>query len=145
MGQELVDFAALADDLRDEAIRFGRYLVGEVPADELIERYCRANAELFGAPNPEDRRLLELARRHPRTIAMLDAGTGLAAPQSLLRKKLLVMMAILETTPVYAGKTAQRSVGLPELVLRVGVAGMRTALNVAGGLALVAFARRASR
>ena len=132
----------MADDLRDEAIRFGRYLIGEVPGEPLIERYCRANAELFAAPTPEDQRLLALARRHPRTIAMLDAGTGLAAPHSLLRKKLLVMMAILETTPAYAARTEQRSVGLPELVVRVGVAGMRTALNVAGGLALVALARR---
>jgi hypothetical protein len=133
----------LADDLRDEAIRFGRYLVGEVPGKELIDRYCRANTELFGEPDPEDRRLLELARRHPRTIAMLDAGTGLAAPQSLFRKKLLVMMAILETTPAYAARTEQRSVGLPELVVRVGLAGARTVVNVAGGLVLVAVTRRA--
>lgn len=135
----------MADALRDEAIRFGRYLVGEVPADELIERYCRANAELFEAPGPEDRRLLELARRHPRAIAMLDAGTGLLAPQSLFRKKLLVMMAIVETTPAYAARTEQRSVGLPELVLRVGVAGARTVMNAAAGVALVAIASRRPR
>ena len=135
----------MADDLRDEAIRFGRYLVGEIPGEELIDRYCRANAELFATPGPEDQRLLDLARRHPRTIAMLDAGTGLAAPQSLFRKKLLVMMAILETTPAYAARTEQRSVGLPELALRVGVAGARTVVNAAAGLALVALTRRGSR
>jgi hypothetical protein len=131
------------DELRTEARVFGRYLVDREPAEELIERYCRANELLF-APDASDadNSVVDFARRHPWAIAMLDAAAGLTAHDSLLRKKLLVMTAILETTPELVDKTEQRAVGLPELALRIGAAGARTAFNAAAGLALSAVVRR---
>ena len=134
----------MADDLRTEAIEFGRYLVERDLSEELIDRYCRANQELFAheAPDPT----VTYAREHPWAIGMLDAAAGLAAMRggepSLLRKKLLVMTAIVETTPEYVARTEPRSASLPELAVRLGMAGARTAFHAAAGLALYALVRR---
>jgi hypothetical protein len=133
--------------LRTEAIAFSRYLVGSEPSSALIERYCQANAELFaGDVAPDDAALLDFARRHGWAIPMLDAAMAMTRPESLLRKKLLVMMAILETTPEHVARTEARSVGLPRLAWRLGTAGVTAAFNLAAGLALsVAIRRRDGR
>ena len=131
-------------DLRTEAIVFGRYLVDCEIGEDLIDRYCRANEELFAHEVPDS--AVDYARAHPWAIAMLDAAEGIAALRggepSLLRKKLLVMTAIVETTPAYVKWTEPRAAALPELIVRLGVAGAKTAINVAAGLALLAVVKR---
>jgi hypothetical protein len=130
-------------DLRTEAIAFGRYLVGSGPGEALIERYIEANETLLtGYGIAEDEAVLDFARRHPWSIAMLDAAAGLRGAPSLLRRKLLVMTAIVETTPENVDATEQRAVGLPVLVARVGVATARTAVNAGVGLVLAAWIKR---
>lgn len=69
---------------------------------------------------------------------MLDAATAVSRGGSLFRKKLLVMMAILETTPELADRTEPRSPGLGRLVWRLGTSGARAAFQLAAGLALTA-------
>ncbi len=135
----------MGDDLRTEAILFGTYLVDGTPSEELIERYCRANRELFADEadsSGSDHAVLAFARQHPWSVPMLDAAAGLTGQAPLLRKKLLVMTAILETTPAYVEQTEQRSVGLARLAWRLGTAGAKTAVHAATGLALIAALRR---
>ncbi len=129
-------------ELRSEAVVFGRYLVDREPSEALIDRYARANERLFGAPGHDDRVVLEFAVKHPWSLPMLDAAAGLTAAGSLLRKKLLVMTAIVETTPELVDRTNQQAVGLPRLAVRVGLAGARATLHVVTGLALTAVLRR---
>lgn len=119
---------------------FGRYLIGREPGEALVDRYCRANQALFGGET--DDAVLAFARAHPWSIAMLDAGSGLSGGESLLRKKLLVMTAIVETTPELVERFEQRAASLPGLAWRVGIAGARTALHAASGLVLVAWVKR---
>lgn len=133
----------MVDDLRTEAIVFGRYLVDRRPAEDLIARYCRANELLFaGQVSHPDAAVIAFARRHPWSVPLLDAAAGLAGSDSLLRKKLLVMTAIVETTPEFVERTEQQGVGLPRLALRLGIAGARTAFHVVTGLPLLAALRR---
>jgi len=132
----------MGDDLRTEAILFGTYLVDRPPSEELIERYCRANHELFASDADDDRSVLAFAREHAWSVPMLDAAAGLTGQAPLLRKKLLVMTAILETTPDYVEQTEQQAVGLARLAWRLGAAGAKTAIHAATGLALLAALRR---
>lgn len=127
-------------DLRTEARVFGRYLVGEAPSDVLVERYCAATHAIPDVQT--DDVIVAYARRHPWSVSLLDAAAGLTATSSLLRKKLLVMTAIVETTPELIAKTEPRVVGLPQLAVRLGVAGVRTAFEVTAGLALSALVKR---
>ena len=122
--------------LRTEAILFSRYLIGADPTEALVARYCEANAILFAEPpSAADRKVLAFAHAHPWSIALFDASTGLS-PGSRFRKKLLVMMAILETTPTFVERTSPVSVGFGTLVVRVGAAGAVTAVKLVAGLAL---------
>ena len=130
------------DELRNEAILCGRYLVDREPSEDLIERYARANEVLFAGGTAVDQEVLDFARRHPWSIAMLDASSGVIGGNSLLRKKLLLMTAIVETTPELVERTEPRSVDLPRLALHVGAAGVRTVFNVVSGLALQLVLRR---
>jgi len=127
-------------DLRTEAHVFGRYLVGERLSEALVERYRAANQTLAAVQGDDE--IVAYARRHPWAVPLLDAAAGLTAASSLLRKKLLVMTAIVETTPELIAKTEPRAVGLPQLTVRLGIAGVRTALEVALGLALAAVVKR---
>jgi hypothetical protein len=134
----------MTDELRAEAIAFGRYLVGSAPAGDLVDRYRRANEQLFADEGPDA--TAAYAREHPWAIPMLDAATGLVGLRggepSLLRKKLLVMTAILETTPEYVARTEPVAASLPVLAVKLGLAGARTAFHAATGLALLAMVKR---
>lgn len=134
-------------ELRCEAVAFSRYLVGAAPSDALVDRYVQANHVLFAAAPPaaDDAALIAFARRHAWAIPLFDASMAVTKPGSLLRKKLLVMMAILETAPEFAARTSPRAVGVPRLVLGGAAAGATAALNFVGGLALAAAVRAGGR
>jgi hypothetical protein len=54
----------------------------------------------------------------------------------VFRRKLLVMMALLETTPRFVEQTSPVTVGWGKLVVRVGKAGAIMAVSLVAGLAL---------
>ena len=140
--------AAAPSLLRDEAVRFGRYLVGAAPSEELAERYERAHAHVLREPPTRaDEAVLAFVRAHPWSLPLLDAGTALVRGAPLLRRKLLVMMAILEATPEHAERTLPvDAVPLPRLALRLGRAGAAAAWKLGAGAALAAaVTRRAGR
>jgi nucleoside-diphosphate-sugar epimerase len=91
-------------ELAAECMVFARYLIGQGPPQELVERYIVANRILLGEEEsgPEEHEL-RFVRLNPSALPFIDAAAGLLKPESLLRKKLLVMTAILEATPIYTG------------------------------------------
>lgn len=136
--------AAEARELEGEARIFARYLVGRPPPPELIDRYRAANARLFTAPAPAaDRSLVAFVRRHPWSVGLLDAAAGIRRPGSLLRNKILVMAAILETAPAFAGEFLAPPVGPLALALRVAGLGTLAVVRTILGMALLPLALRA--
>jgi hypothetical protein len=130
------------DPLAQECARIVRYLVGAEPGPELVERYRRAHEELFrDPPSGEDQALLDAVRRHVWCLPFLDAATGLAAADSRLRRKILLVVALLETDPALAARFEPESLSLPVLIVRVGLAGVSAVLKAVVGLALYAAVR----
>jgi hypothetical protein len=87
-----------------EAAIFGRYLLGGMQPDVAsIALYTKA-LSLRNESNAtaNDEKIMAFALRNPRTLALLDSACALSNPGSLLRQKLLLMSAILETQPQYA-------------------------------------------
>jgi hypothetical protein len=118
-----------------EAQCFARYLIGEPAAPAEIERYRRA-VELRGAePRAgRDRRLLEHMIRHPWTIGPIDAGLALIDPESPVRFRLCLMLAVLEASPAHCPRFLPAPfprVALFGLALRMAAAALRSALGVA--------------
>ncbi len=129
--------------IRAEASAIAFYLVGEVPAAALVERYVAAHARLLPeVPERRDAKLIAFARRHPGSLVWLDAATGLLRRDSKLRKKVLVMAAILETTPRFAPRFLPRHASTPALLMALTGRGMLACLHVVLGIPLLFIAER---
>jgi len=130
-------------DLAEEARIFGRYLVGVTPPPELIDRYRDASTVLFTAPPPPaDAALLAFVRRRPWSVGLLDGACALLRPGGLLRSKLLVMSAILETSPAFADEFLPRSLPFLGLATRLAVSGTAAVLRATLGAVVYAVAVR---
>ena len=86
--------------LERECRTFTRYLAGREASPYVVQKYCDAHAgPLAAAADPFDRRLMTVARWHPVTALVADAFARFFAPYGALRKKLVLLLAILETSP----------------------------------------------
>lgn len=125
-----------------EGRAFGRHLVRTAPPPELLARYRAACAKLFpDPPDAVDAALLAFVGRHPWSVGPLDAATALLRPGSLLRAKILVMAAVLETTPRFAQAFLPRPTGRLELVGRLATIGLAAVGRVAIGVVLYGVVR----
>ncbi|MDQ3773347.1 MAG: hypothetical protein M3461_02690 [Pseudomonadota bacterium] len=126
---------------------FARYLLDRDPAPELIERYVEACARLFtDSPSARDAALMDFAYRHSGALPYLDAAAGFLRPGSLLRRKLLLMAAILEASPHYAGEFLEAPPGRARTLLLLIWYGLSAGLKFAiGALVLVAIPVRRGR
>jgi len=135
-------------DAREEGLLLARYLLGrEAPdaAPMAAARYAEGCARLFAEPGagaPDDA-LARFARRHHWSLPCLDAAAGLLTPRALLRQKLILMLAILETMPALADDFMPRPRPRWLLLLGLARAGAATALKTLAGMALLPLARRA--
>lgn len=125
----------------EEAAIFARYLVRAAAPADVAERYRDAVARLFPDPDgPRDRALLAFVRRHPWSVGCLDAAAALVARDSRLRQRLLVMAALLETTPEGAAEFLPREPGWGTLALRLPLIGLGAAGRALLGLVLLPIA-----
>jgi len=137
------DDADEAPALEAEARLFTRYLVGRPPPAELVDRYRAANAAIFTEPVArEDAALVAFAHRHPWSVSLLDAASGLLRPGSLLRNKILLMAAILETSPAFADEFLPRDARPLRLLLTLLAHGTVAVARAALGAVVYAAAVR---
>lgn len=83
-----------------ECRTFTRYLVGHEPQPDVIRKYAEAH-RIDGTYSGGDRFGLvatRLARSHPLVTKLADSHARLFVPRGLLRKKLVLLLAILETS-----------------------------------------------
>jgi hypothetical protein len=116
------------------AIAIARHLIGEPPRPEEITRW-RSAIEGQGAvlANDRDRRLWDLIRRSPWLIGPVDAGLALVEPNSAVRHRLCLMLAVLEASPHYTHRFLSPDSGplaLLALVPRLALAALRSALGL---------------
>lgn len=125
------------ESLRAEAVLFADYLLGTRPSPAVVERYVAASSALSSGPaGRRDEALLAACRRHPRALPFLDAAAGVLAPDSLLRRKLLVMAAILEATTDCAPDFLPGTVSAASFVGRLTWLGIVAGFEVAVGVVL---------
>lgn len=129
---------AIADDARAaEARLFTRYLVGREAPPALVERYVAASHQvLMPTLDPADAAVLAFVHRHPWSIGCLDAASGLLRPGGALRNRILLMAAVLETTPDFADQFLPRQMGPLALVAYVAVAGVAAVAQALVGLVI---------
>ena len=86
--------------------------------------------------------LVAFARRHPWSVSLLDAASGLLRPGSLLRNKILLMAAILETSPTFADEFLPRDARPLGLLLALVAHGTVAVARAALGAVVYAAAIR---
>lgn len=86
--------------LAHECYVFSRYLSGTQSDAYVLEKYCDAHRRRpsFAATALFDRILLTLASVHPILTTIVDVYARFFAPGCALRKKLVLLLAILEST-----------------------------------------------
>jgi hypothetical protein len=133
---------AIEEPLEREAEALGRYLLGSKPSAAEVERYVRGSRALFPDAPRSEAAVVAFALRRRWALPLLDGACGLVEPDSLLRRKLILMLAILETSPgrseSFEPITGSRAAVLSRLFLRAARGGIRCI----AGLAVLPLARR---
>jgi hypothetical protein len=127
-----------AADLDRECAVFTRYLLGHDPAPRVRAAYRRAHdravelgVEDVRAPRGRERALLELARRGPWRARAADSFARVFAPRGALRRKLVCLLAILESgAPTDAELDTADAGSAPAFVARFVLAGLGFAARV---------------
>jgi hypothetical protein len=127
-----------APALARECDVFTRHISGRPAIPRVTEQYAAAHRVLPGMEpgDAHERWLLRVARTGPAACRVADAWARLAAPQGALRRKLVVLLAILEVTPPYAGELDQPRDGRALEWLRMAASGVAFAAALAIGLVL---------
>lgn len=88
------------DQLDRECRAYSRYLAGHAPGEYLVSKYRdfheRASAAAGLEADPFDRFLAEFSARGPFRARLADTYASRFRPQAALRKKLALMLALLE-------------------------------------------------
>jgi hypothetical protein len=107
---------------RRECEVFSRYLLGHPPDAYLLRKYCEASrfGEPAGESSPFEDLLLRLATRHPLLTRAVDAYARWFCPRALVRKKLILVLAIAESwAPSYVELDRADEGGRPLFVARL--------------------------
>lgn len=131
-------------ELKEEAVLITKYLLDYSPTEELCKRYIEANRVLLDNYNSKSNsHELGFIRLHPWALPFIDAAAGLLSPGSIVRKKVLLMAAILETSPVYADYFLHRADNHLSLLVNIVWNGLRIVFKLSVGIPIYILARRA--
>lgn len=122
------------NEVVNQAKLFTYYLCGQPASPAVEELYVNA-IEHSQAMAPEDR-LSDFITRHAWTLPSIDAYLAIAKPASEVRRRIYLMLAILETSPDYYQYFLPRKQSRMYIV-KVGFIGLRAALRLVLGAALV--------
>jgi hypothetical protein len=121
--------------LRQEFVTFAGYLGAGGDLERGATQYVRAHASLPLDATPLDRTLVTIGRRHRFAAALADAYARLLRPYGLLRRKLVLTLAVLESSPATHAEfdTAAPS-GAAVAWLSLAALGVRWALRTLAAL-----------
>jgi len=128
--------------LARECAVFARYLAGVEATPYLVNAYARGHAQMpawrAGPPDRAERFLLAVARVHPTFTRIADGYARHVRPTGLLRQKLVLACAILESSPpAHDWLNTARTGSLPLTVLRIAGTGVASVLATLLGFLLL--------
>jgi hypothetical protein len=85
-----------------EARTLGRYLLGRDINKTAIFLYSSAHSILEFEIDENDMKILDFIIKYPYLTGFVDGGLALHKKDSVIRKKIFYMLAILETVPEYS-------------------------------------------
>jgi len=135
--------SAGATDLAREARIFTRYLVARDCPPPCADRFARGTVALHsGLARDDELAVTRFAVAHPWTLPLLDAGAAITGRGRLLRARLQLMAAVLETTPEFADDFLPRASSRARVLATLAWSGLSTALMAVVGAPLLYLVRR---
>jgi hypothetical protein len=132
--------------LEDEAHAFSLALISAAPDAYVAAQYARAHQHLPLQPGtPFDRVLLALAARGPWAFRAADGYARIFAPTSALRRKLSVLVAILEAASPSDAAFASAEKPRAAVIVQLLLTGVGFALLLGVGVIVLAPIHLASR
>jgi len=119
-----------------EADCLARYLVGRPAGTPEKQAYAEAMGKIDIVLTPQEAALWPKMLRSKFWLAGVDGGLALLQPTSPLRRKIFVMLAILEASPAYTAYFLSRDFS-PFYLLKVGWAAVRGGARGLIGILLV--------
>lgn len=105
-------------ELQSEARVLARHLMGDNAPAELLSRYTNCVRSKIGAGLDDKQNFMtSLALKRPTWIGPLDAFLGIYDRNHDLRKRLLIMAALMETTPNFAPQFLSSKVSSTNLMM----------------------------
>ncbi len=124
-----------ATDIERECRVFTRYLAGCAPSTYVTRKYVEAHhLPAYSNGNRFDHYLLRVATRSARLTRTADSYARFFCSNALLRRKLILLLAILETSASCSIVDPIEGVGLPTLIWRLVAAGVRSVVSLAAGV-----------
>lgn len=84
-----------------EAQKLSRYLIGEDCPEATVQHYAAAVQKLFAILTPDQQRVWDRMMRWPIYMKLIDSGLAVTYPQSPLRKRIFIMLTLLESRPEF--------------------------------------------
>ena len=109
----------------------GTYVLGRTPNRKSMMLYEEAMRELHLALDTKEENLMRFMMEHQSAVQWIDSGLALFKKQSSVRKRILVMSAILETQPEYADLFFPERASIVSILWRGFCAGCK---GIIGGL-----------
>lgn len=122
--------------LDQQAEVFGRYLIGEYPSAAAKKLYIDAITHNPGKLDDIDQTLLRFVTKKPWALGLIDASLPFYKPESEVRRRLYVLLAILEATPQYHDKFLPTDRGLG-YIFYLAYCGIRAIFRTVVGSLLV--------
>lgn len=121
-------------ELKNEAHMLGKYLIGREIDNQIVSLYSRAiqetNSQLM---KTNEKRVWKLIQKWPWALGILDSGLAMMSSTSVIRKRILLMLAILETQPQFSRYFLDKKskfLDFVELELNLCKAAIETALGI---------------
>lgn len=130
---------------RGECDAISRHLIGRPCPPAVAERYARGVRDLDLSLSPSEALAWSVGCRFPPALACLDAGVAIWDREGAVRRRLLLMFALLESTPEHADRFLfrPRGVGMHARTLaRCAVAPLAMLVGTPFGLACRTGSRR---
>ena len=121
--------------IEQQATIFSHYLLKQSPSPKAIQLYKDSVGDIIQISSL-DRKLFRYIEQHPLSIGFIDAALPLYSPHSEVRRRLYLMLAILEASPEYYRDflPVERKVWY---IFFVTYSGIRAVLKAAFGSVLV--------
>lgn len=129
--------------LEKEGRLLARYLIDREPPQDMIERYVSANRKLgTDMAMPSTGKIMEFAMTQPWSIPFLDAAAGVIQPDFLLRKKIYIMAAVLEASPMFADQFLPQNLTSFKLISILLVNSVTAGIKIIIGVPMFYFLRK---